>query len=426
LGLSAAVASAQPEMRIIYGLDVINAADVFDLGDVDLLAQEHVAFAIHNYGDASLEFVGVPRVEIVELSGGDAADFRGELNTPEVAPGGLALLDLWFTPSSRGDREIEITVRSNDPAFPDYTFKVWASGVAPLINVALDQVTIADGETLDIGELSIDEVLEVALAIENLGNAPLMLAGEPEHVEFREFSDGSSEDFQAILPAILIGPGASAPLLIVLDPSSSGKRVVELVIPSNDPEHAQYTIRLEALVHEAEGEDADCNGNAVADSIDVASHESEDCDGDGVPDECQPDADADGVIDACDLCPGFDDGINTDSDAVPDCLDNCPSIANHGQEDQDGDGLGDACDDDPSTPNIDPPGGGDGDGGGGDGDGGGNSGGDQDPPQGGDGDDDQSPGGGNRGLFGFCGAGGMGLLPLTMLGLLGMRYRRGR
>jgi hypothetical protein len=50
-----------------------------------------------------------------------------------------------------------------------------------------------------------------------------------------------------------------------------------------------------------------------------------DCNTNGVPDECDPDADNDGVIDACD---------------------NCPSIANAEQCDFDGDGLGDACDDD--------------------------------------------------------------------------------
>lgn len=402
LGCSATVVSAQPDIRIFYEQETISAADVFDLGGVRLYDQEHVQFAIHNFGDASLEFIGTPRVEIVELSEGDEADFRAELDTPEVAPGGLALLDLWFTPSSRGDREIEITVRSNDEKARNYTFTLWASGVAPLINVSSEQVTIQEGETLDIGEVWMGDVLEVELAIENLGNAPLLLVGEPQHIEIIEFSDGSSDDFAVILQAALIAPGASGPLLIVLDPASAGRRMVELVIPSNDPDHAQYVFRLEVLVHEAEGEDedSDCNANSVLDSIDVASHESEDCDGNGVPDECQQDSDSDGVIDACeeDHSPPGDDP----------------------QEDPDGDGDGDGGSDDPGD--------GIGDGGGSDED--------QDSPQGQDDSDDQSPGGGvddpdgggsrNRGIFGFCGAGGMAMLPMMMLGLMGMRYRRGR
>lgn len=39
-----------------------------------------------------------------------------------------------------------------------------------------------------------------------------------------------------------------------------------------------------------------------------------------------------------------------DNDGVPDSTDNCPSIANPGQQDSDNDGIGDACDPCPNTP----------------------------------------------------------------------------
>jgi Ca2+-binding RTX toxin-like protein/streptogramin lyase len=75
--------------------------------------------------------------------------------------------------------------------------------------------------------------------------------------------------------------------------------------------------------------------------------ETADADGDGVPDssdDCpqvanagQEDADLDGVGDACQHEP------DEDNDGVPDEADNCPQVANPAQTDTNGDGVGDAC-----------------------------------------------------------------------------------
>ncbi|MFD0962827.1 T9SS type B sorting domain-containing protein [Pseudofulvibacter geojedonensis] len=67
------------------------------------------------------------------------------------------------------------------------------------------------------------------------------------------------------------------------------------------------------------------------------------------------DSDGDGIDDASDNCPttpnpGQED---TDGDGVGDACDNCVNTANAGQEDTDGDGVGDACDNCVSTANPD-------------------------------------------------------------------------
>lgn len=58
------------------------------------------------------------------------------------------------------------------------------------------------------------------------------------------------------------------------------------------------------------------------------------------------DGDDDGVADDEDICPGFDDAVDTDADGVPDGCDNCMDTVNADQSDNDGDGIGDACDED--------------------------------------------------------------------------------
>lgn len=71
------------------------------------------------------------------------------------------------------------------------------------------------------------------------------------------------------------------------------------------------------------------------DNILISYGMASDCDGNGVPDQCQPDCDADGLIDAC-----APDG---DGDGVPDNCDNCPNVSNADQTDSCNDGTGDAC-----------------------------------------------------------------------------------
>jgi hypothetical protein len=101
-----------------------------------------------------------------------------------------------------------------------------------------------------------------------------------------------------------------------------------------------------------------------------------DTDSDGVPDtvdNCptvpnpdQSDVDHDGVGEVCDNCPGVlnpdqsdmdGDGVgdacdpDVDGDGVPNALDNCPLFSNPDQSDTDHDGVGDVCDNCPAAAN---------------------------------------------------------------------------
>jgi hypothetical protein len=83
-----------------------------------------------------------------------------------------------------------------------------------------------------------------------------------------------------------------------------------------------------------------------------------DTDEDGIPDvedNCptvanpgQENADGDAHGDACDICPddADDDQLDSDGDGLGDACDNCPAVANADQADGNLDGVGDACDGD--------------------------------------------------------------------------------
>ncbi|MCH2160337.1 MAG: hypothetical protein MK085_00540 [Phycisphaerales bacterium] len=91
----------------------------------------------------------------------------------------------------------------------------------------------------------------------------------------------------------------------------------------------------------------DCNQNGIDDSEDISGGGSEDCDGNGQPDECQIDCNDNGVIDACEDFEdcngnGVPDECDTDcnNDGIPD---DCDA---EGVEDCDGNGVPDECDPD--------------------------------------------------------------------------------
>lgn len=115
----------------------------------------------------------------------------------------------------------------------------------------------------------------------------------------------------------------------------------------------------------------DCNLNGVPDPDDISSGSSQDCDGDGVPDECgfdpgsadcngdgipdvceddcnldgisdlcqvELDCDLDGILDSCEISQGLE--FDCDGDSVPDSC----AVSQGIVEDCDGNGIPDSCD----------------------------------------------------------------------------------
>jgi len=95
----------------------------------------------------------------------------------------------------------------------------------------------------------------------------------------------------------------------------------------------------------------DCNHNGIVDACDIAAETCDDCDSNGVPDECQPDCNGNDVADVCDIANEDSDDCN--ENGVPDdCEEDCNGndvaddcdIANSTSEDCNENGVPDECD----------------------------------------------------------------------------------
>ncbi|MFH1417495.1 MAG: choice-of-anchor J domain-containing protein [Planctomycetota bacterium] len=84
--------------------------------------------------------------------------------------------------------------------------------------------------------------------------------------------------------------------------------------------------------------DTDCNENGIPDECDIAGGTSTDCDNDGVPDECEADCNENGIPDDCDITGGASADCNTNG--VPD---EC-ELADGEVQDCNGNGIPDVCD----------------------------------------------------------------------------------
>lgn len=79
----------------------------------------------------------------------------------------------------------------------------------------------------------------------------------------------------------------------------------------------------------------DCNENGVDDRCDIASTTSADCTGNGIPDECEADCDENGAADSCDMLVGAAEDCNANG-----VLDSCELSA---ETDANGNGVLDEC-----------------------------------------------------------------------------------
>jgi len=149
-------------------------------------------------------------------------------------------LRIAFHPASAGVKTATVTIPSDDPDTPSYTFEIQGNGlgsVAPEIDVSGDG-NFGDVPWTDAPTSYATQVFTIS----NTGDAPLRLTGDFPHAEF----SGADADAFSVYRAAqnFIHPGDSAELTVLFHPTRAGTHSATLTIYANDADEPQTQFSL--------------------------------------------------------------------------------------------------------------------------------------------------------------------------------------
>lgn len=220
-----------------------SGTDGTDFGSTDTAAPVTHTFSIKNIGSDALDLNGSP---IVAISGTDAADFT-LTSRPRVSLGanGTTTFDLTFTPSTAAAETATVTIASDDPATPSYTFDVTGTGAlashmvlkggsagTTVINTGDTTPSITDGS--DFGQSVINTgTVSNTFVVANLGGAALNFSGSPAVT----ISGANAADFsvttQPTGPVTAVNGTTS--FVVKFAPTAAGIRNATITIATDDP-----------------------------------------------------------------------------------------------------------------------------------------------------------------------------------------------
>lgn len=154
-------------------------------------------------------------------------------------------MELQIQPSTLGAFSSTISISSNDPSQPVFSFQVIGTAVAsPESEIHITQGTssIASGGNYDFGSVVVgSSSATITFTIQNLGTANLNLTGSP----FVAISGTDASEFTVTQPtSASISPSGSETFTVQFSPTSVGSKIAMLTILNNDSDEGTYTINL--------------------------------------------------------------------------------------------------------------------------------------------------------------------------------------
>ena len=127
LGMDASSDAPAPEihLHVDIGGATIPPGGEIDLGDVTVGQQTSANPYIHNHGDSGLVISSIDVDSPLVVGGGPGAD------SFTVGAGDIAQISLLLTPTATGAFSYSVTINSNDPTNPAFTFEIVGTAIAP-------------------------------------------------------------------------------------------------------------------------------------------------------------------------------------------------------------------------------------------------------------------------------------------------------
>ncbi len=314
LTISNAAIEAPVESASMSVFNVQSGQEIFD-GSTVQFGQVNIGSAVNRTLSIASGGPGTLEIGQITLAGPGAGDYSFTLLNGTIDAGDASNMAVTFAPTAPGVRQAVMTIPSNDPTQPNFSFILSGAAVQPAVavmDVELDGADVVHNSTILMGDVELGDAAAVELTVRNAGNATLLITSV-------NFGGAAAAEYAATLINATLTPGASVTATVTFAPTFEGTRDAEMRLFNNSAQ-GLFIMRFSGTgVAAQQPPAADCNGNGTEDADDIADGVSADCNTNGTPDECETDSDNDGAIDGCDVCDGLDDTLDSDGNGTPDC-----------------------------------------------------------------------------------------------------------
>jgi DNA-binding beta-propeller fold protein YncE len=228
-----------PELKVIQGSNEINPDSNYYLGAVRINTMGNpLEFTLKNAGNLDLN------INRIFIEGEESNQFQLEdLDTPiSIEPNGDISMDIGFNPTSTGTKQATVSIESDDPDNPTFSFIVAGIGSTSNINIRKGTLNIPNGGSYDCGYLLINNSKDIDIMIENLGDDDLTitdisLGDDPEN-------SFSINDISIPPSGLIIDGSDSESFTLRFSPTIEGNKNNTLTITSDDPNIPNYVITV--------------------------------------------------------------------------------------------------------------------------------------------------------------------------------------